>query len=315
MLFVWPYKQAEAKGDELRFSIRSTQRFTGGTAECLVIGDRPAWWGGPWVDCPLISTRGVANHRNRDTWHKLQVVARLYPSFVWMMDDLYFLKPFDAETIRHGRYNLRTDYSSSDMWTRLIVSTQVLLESRGYASLDYAVHWPQFVESANLAKVAYLQHAQFGLWEIMYNNLFPAEVPRSYKPDLCRLLKQPTVEVLDQAKRDAVVLNHVSDAWSSTLRDWLARELPDPHPNERESPQVPEAISRKPANVVAKKHDAPVHYTVRKVCDHEVSEFLAAAHAADIPAVAGARDGNDMVRIIVPAQYKPKAMEWIKKIV
>ena len=44
--FVWPYWHGGANGDEIRFSVRSVEKFFEGSAKCTIIGDKPPWFTG-----------------------------------------------------------------------------------------------------------------------------------------------------------------------------------------------------------------------------------------------------------------------------
>ena len=92
--FVWPYFSGAASGDELRFSIRSVERFFHGPVKVTLVGDRPDWFRGHVIQQPRIAM--VKHWGFRDMLAKMQTMAthpEIDSEFVWMMDDVYFLKP------------------------------------------------------------------------------------------------------------------------------------------------------------------------------------------------------------------------------
>ena len=102
--FVWPYWHGGANGDEIRFSVRSVETFFHGQVKCTIVGDRPPWYQGHVIHQPQIPLR--ENHGFRDMLAKMWVMAthaEIDADFVWMMDDIYLLKPVtwdDLETPR-----------------------------------------------------------------------------------------------------------------------------------------------------------------------------------------------------------------------
>ena len=105
MQFVWVYWNTGAKNDELRWSIRSVLKNYQGDAKIMVVGCKPDWYTGPHI--PVKRVRKGRNRAFRDSLNKLIIAAaskEVDDQFVWMMDDIYFNRPVDDETLKTHYY-------------------------------------------------------------------------------------------------------------------------------------------------------------------------------------------------------------------
>jgi hypothetical protein len=232
--FVWPYWHAGASGDELRWSIRSVEQHFEGATLCTIVGDRPPWWQGHVIDCPRI---GPAPNRGfRDMLNKMRTIAthpEIRPEFVWMMDDVYFLKPVTLEELQQPRaYGWREDASNS--WQRRKSNTMRLLREAGLSNHDYATHLPHHAEKQKLADLfeRFDLHANTLLWEVLYGNVY-RQHPIRPEPFFCRLLHPVEMPELRQRARLASVLNHTANAWCPAIREYLAEILQTPATGEQ----------------------------------------------------------------------------------
>ena len=170
--FVWPYWHGGANGDEIRFSVRSVEAFFQGAVKCTIVGDRPPWYTGhviPQARIPMTS-----NHGFRDMLAKMWTMAthpEIDPEFVWMMDDIYLLRPVTWDDLEMARaYPWREDQSNS--WQRRKSNTMRALRDRGRSNHDYATHLPHTVEKTKLRQVyeEFDLHQNCMLWEVVYGN-------------------------------------------------------------------------------------------------------------------------------------------------
>ncbi|WP_164104240.1 galactosyltransferase-related protein [Candidatus Laterigemmans baculatus] len=92
--FVWTYWADGAVGDELRYSIRSVLKYQPG-ARVVVVGDKPGWYTGDFISKPRIRKRD--HHAFKACYSKLIAAATELDRFVWMMDDVYWIKQFEME--------------------------------------------------------------------------------------------------------------------------------------------------------------------------------------------------------------------------
>ena len=143
MQFVWPYWQGGAQADELRWSIRSVETFFQGKAKITIIGDRPDWYHGHVIRKKRVPA-SKTNQAFRDMLSKVFYIAthaEIDPECVWMMDDIYFLKPFTLDAIKTPRAEpWRPDESNS--WQKRKTASMEALAARGLTQHDYATHLP-----------------------------------------------------------------------------------------------------------------------------------------------------------------------------
>jgi hypothetical protein len=228
--FVWPYWHAGASGDELRFSIRSVEANYRGTAKITIVGDRPEWFRGHVIHCPRIGP----NHSNRpyrDMLNKMWTMAthsEIDSEFVWMMDDVYFLRPVtwdDLDAPRAWRWH----ESRGNSWQRRKSNTMKALQQRGKTQYDYATHLPHSVEKSKLRQlfdVYQLQQNTF-LWEVLYGNEFRGK-PWGTRPFFARLSDARNPQDIERATAGASVMNHLAQCWTPAMRQFLESRLPQP---------------------------------------------------------------------------------------
>lgn len=256
--FVWPYWHAGASGDELRFSVRSVEANYRGLAKITIVGDRPPWYRGHVIDCPRIGP----NHSNRafrDMLTKMHVMAthsEIDSEFVWMMDDVYLLKPItwdDLDTPRAWRWveNL------GNSWQRRKTNTMAALKARGRTTHDYATHLPHTVEKARLRALwdLYGLAENTMLWEVLYGNEYRGR-PWGTRPFFARLNSVRSADEIAAKCEEASVMNHTAECWTPAMRTFLVGLFPSPAsievheagytPQFRRAMQQPRAVKRRP---------------------------------------------------------------------
>jgi len=259
--FVWPYWYGGASGDEIRFSVRSVEKFFQGKAKCLIIGDKPPWYSGPHLKKNRIGKD--TNHRRfRDTLSKLYWMAtrpEVDNEFIWMMDDIYFLKPFSVEDIQQPRAE-QWGPSEFNSWQRRKTNTMATLAERERTTHDYATHMPHHVEKEKLAALfeEFNLHENTLLWEVLYGNTH-REQPIGVRPFFRRFQTPRNLQTLRNLTKKATVMNHTSGAWSPEMREFLMEVLPDMATCEAKEGQIvptfkkQRVVKRRPATVTIKQ--------------------------------------------------------------
>lgn len=232
--FVWPYWHAGANGDEIRFSVRSVEKFFDGEAKCTIIGDRPPWFGGHCITQKR--SPNSTHHRGfRDTLAKLWTAANSPEvdfGFVWMMDDIYFMKKFSFEQISAPMAESFHN-ASGNTWQLLKKQTMEVLSALGHTTHDYATHLPHYVEREKIKAMfdAFNLHDRILIWEILYGNTY-RESPHRSRPFLTRLYTPISSKTEIPFLTEASVMNHTASAWNEYLRRFLIDLLPDRSPSE-----------------------------------------------------------------------------------
>lgn len=247
--FVWPYWDGGANGDELRWSIRSVETFFQGTAKITIIGDKPSWYHGHVIRKKRVP-KNKPNRPFRDMLSKVFFIAshqEIDSECVWMMDDVYYLKPFALEDIKTPRAE-PWRYSVGNAWQKRKTASMEALAERGLPQHDYATHMPHWLEKAKLRTMFddFNLHEHTMLWEVLYGNLY-RDTPQRTRPFFVRFKNQASADTLKNLTRNATVMNHVASAWCDGMRDFLSELLPRPSTAEGN-----EAVA-KPAFVVKPK--------------------------------------------------------------
>lgn len=228
--FVYPYWHGGAQGDELRWSMRSVEKFYVGKATFLLIGDKPDWYTGPYLP-QARAQKHTPNRGFRDMLAKVRTMAHheaTASQFVWMMDDIYFLNPVDLDALETPRAD-RWRPHDGNSWSRRKSNTMRVLAERGYTNHDYATHLPHVVEKGKLAALfeAFDLDQNTLLWEVLYGNVNRVN-PQPARPFLRRLWKPHVLEEYQQLTAAASVVNNTNDAWCEGLRAYLMALLPEP---------------------------------------------------------------------------------------
>jgi hypothetical protein len=168
--FVWPYWDGGAQADELRWSIRSVETFFQGKAKITIIGDKPDWYQGHCIRKKRVPA-SKTNRAFRDMLSKVFFIAshaEIDDECVWMMDDIYFLKPFTLDDIKAPRAEpwRRSDGNS---WQRRKTASMDALAAVGRSQHDYATHMPHWLEKDKLRTLfeEFNLHENTMLWEVL----------------------------------------------------------------------------------------------------------------------------------------------------
>lgn len=224
--FVWTYWGDGAVGDEIRYSIRSVLKHHPG-ARVIVVGDKPDWYTGEHFDKPRISRR--PHQAFKDCYSKIIHAAELLTQFVWMMDDVYWIKPFpmrDAiapKYVRHVSQQRYQDWAPSTKWARTRADAYQWLLDNDRPTYDFAAHLPQPIVAAEINKM----ESELGLlenyknWECLYLNSYHADHAQDWGRRFLRVNK----------KRDIIqtlhsVLNHTHSHFTGVVEAYLEGLFP-----------------------------------------------------------------------------------------
>ena len=234
--FVFPYWHRGASDDEIRWSVRSIETNYRGKSKITIIGDRPPWYSGHYIPQARVG-KHTANRPFRDMLAKIWTMAthpEIDGEFVWMMDDVYLIKPVTLDELAMPRA-VRWFASESNSWQKRKTSTMAALTAAGRSTFDYATHLPHVAEKEKLRQIydEFNLHENTMLWEVLYGNTF-REQPQSPFPFLRRIQKRIGLDELRQLTEQATVFNHTASAWCPGVREFLAERLPTPSTCETE---------------------------------------------------------------------------------
>ena len=175
--FVWTYYGKEEIDKELYYSINLVKKWHP-DSRCIVIGDKPDWYDGEFIHKPRIQR--TPHQAFKDCYSKLLKAAEGLDQFIWMMDDVYWLKPFtikEAATpkyVRHVTQERIYNWRPKNKWGRTRKESYKWLLENDYPTYDFASHMPQPI----ISKSFILNEEELGLmenyknWENIYFNRF-----------------------------------------------------------------------------------------------------------------------------------------------
>lgn len=241
--FVWCNYQDGASDDELRWSIRSVWKHYERDFEIVIVGDRPSWYTGLHIPCRRLPQQ--PERAFRDCYNRLLTACddvRVSSPFVWMMDDVYWLRPFTQREAlapkfyRTGRPNKKP---GRNKWQKLKQKAFDEMHASGYALRDFASHMPQPIYKHSFLRMENrhnLLNGECKNWEIIYYNSCPnlSRDAVNAQKWLYRFLQPVTRSQLEiEVKPWHRFLNNGARAWSDDLKNYLAARFPDASPFER----------------------------------------------------------------------------------
>lgn len=228
--FVWCYFDKPAKLDELRFSIRSVLQNYGGKAKITIVGDNPDWYQGHRIEHDR-QPRGRGFERGlSDVLSKMSLISdhpEIDSEFVWMMDDLFMVKPTSRQQLKKGRAAGLIRSSRRNRWARIKSETAERLRRLDLPRRDFGTHLCHYIEKHKLASIfeTWNPHTELFLWEVVYGNTYHAK-PLKHDPFLRRTAKRESAATYDRWATESHFLNIYSQAWCVAFRDWLSDKFP-----------------------------------------------------------------------------------------
>lgn len=225
---VYPWKSTDARWHELRYSLRSVEKFFGDTScPIFILGDKPPHWmqwekrGKPiphrvqWIDAPSY----------QDALHK---GVRLAKEVIWMNDDLVLLQPCDWDSFRvavhQGDYDtakLADWIESPNDWKKGVAKAVAQLKAKGIAEpKNFSTHTPYLFsreKALEIFKLFPIGHK--APMETLYHNFHgtPSQEIGGFKTNSFPF-------------GDAVILNHSDGTLTPDMRLGLQELFPEKAP-------------------------------------------------------------------------------------
>lgn len=261
MQFVYPYWHNGANDDEIRWSVRSIEKNFQGQSSITIIGDKPPWYSGHYIPQRRVGLHNT-NRAFRDMLSKIWTMAthpEIKGEFVWMMDDIYIIKPTTIEQLEVPRA-VRWHQSDSNSWQRRKKNTMRALAESGRTVHDFATHLPHVVDKEKLKHLYDEFNLQTNtmLWEVLYGNTFRGH-PELPFPFFRRIQRKMNLEDLKATTEHAHVFNHTESAWCPGVRLFLAEMFPTPARCEMEQEFRPTFKRTKAARRPVKRRPPETH--------------------------------------------------------
>jgi len=239
--FVFPYWHRGANDDEIRWAVRSIEQNFQGKSKITIIGDKPPWYNGHYIPQQRVH-KHTTNRPFRDMLTKVWTMAthpEIDQEFVWMMDDVYLIKPVTIDELAIPRA-VRWHESECNSWQRRKKNTMRALAAVGRTVHDFATHLPHVAEKDKLKELydEFGLHQNTMLWEVLYGNTFRGQ-PQSPFPFFRRIQQRMNLQDLKAITENAKIFNHTARAWCPGVRDFLSELFPNPASCESDQPFQP----------------------------------------------------------------------------
>lgn len=240
---VYPYVAGPARGDELRFSLRSVEKNFVGTPRVWIVGDRPDWYTGNSI--PHTRIRPCRHRPRFDQVAKAKKILKekkIGEEFLWMMDDVYFVKPITLGELRkpwmRGDFNLtklRTFHAKNN-WLRAKRLTFEKLAEEGLPIDDMGAHIPYVYEKTKLRRLLrrYRLDKNPYVLNLLYCNVYATSLPQQCDTIRRRDHGKGTAQSIRDRVQSVLILNHPDEGYTPEMVEALSEMFPEPSKYERD---------------------------------------------------------------------------------
>lgn len=245
MTFAWVYWKG-SQNDELRWSIRSVLKNYEGKANILVVGDKPKWYSGEHI--PVKRAKKQPRRGFRDVLNKIHRICtgdEVPESFVWMMDDIYFVNTVTFSDLKkhyyHGSQHSRrvSTVKHKNGWQELKRISFLEAEKAGMPTYDFCTHLPHVLQKSRFLET----WDKFNLkdrtlqWEILYGAMHFRK-RSTYKGFFRRIKSRENGQKLVGGTKKKII-NNSNGGWKEPLRAYLWNKFPDMAPCESQEAKPP----------------------------------------------------------------------------
>ena len=227
MHFVYPFIHSKANDRELQLSIASIRKNYQGESKVIVIGDRPAF------EVDVVIEQPRSSGAFRDVIKKLWFAVKskeVADQFVFMMDDIWFVKPITEAGLRTPRHSgCRENLDSwkpSNNWLKSKKRTMIELRSRGFDQYDYSNHCPQFLDKTNVREMFVEWDLMNSVWEwkTIYQNVYGKDAAPC-RPYRWRWNGPKSEEKLRKGFSSCSIANCNSSGFDDTANEFISQFL------------------------------------------------------------------------------------------
>ena len=235
---VYPFLDHAARGDELRWSLRSLKNLKGCVPMPVVIGRPPEWYAGDRIP---VTENG---QREQDVQSKLLTACwsdLVTQRFLVFSDDTVVSGEVDVKELFAARHRGGGNYTESDIsrisgsaWQDARKATLSECASRGWPTKDASTHWPWCFEKQKLIQLASEIDLTQRKWliEILYANRFAVE-SKSINGEFVYVRGEKNAFFWQSIFGRHSVVNWSDSAFDESLRAALLEHFPQPSPWEK----------------------------------------------------------------------------------
>lgn len=237
-MFVWIYWHGGAKADELRWSMRSVLQNYQGNASIMLVGDPPPWYTGPVIKVNRVDQCKYRPYRDQLNKFRIICDSPLIPNtFIWMMDDIYFLKPVTyADLQQHLMIgSVPAVIRGNTTWLQHKRDTFAVLATHKKPQIDYCTHMPHIIEKDKFMHV----WNKYGLdtntlqWELLYGAEHFTNPVRANTKLFTRVQQRISTAPA------SMIINNSERGWTPPLQTFLFNTFTEKSPYESDTVATP----------------------------------------------------------------------------
>lgn len=249
---VYPY--IPSNWEELKYSLRSAEQYFQEDFNVYILSNKcPKWVNG----INYIKTNYFEDP-HQDVVNKYYRIIKLVDNFIWMSDDIYFLKPTFLDDIQCQGYEPKKPDNASTWGIRINNASKLLPKSTQY---NYSTHTPLYFESKKLKKLMHKYSILSG--ELSVKVLYFNTYNTIHKPLTNRVFKTNTSSV--KIRPEHRYLCHNDAGLTDKVKEYLQYRFSIPSKFEKIKSPVPIIKIQKQNNFCT------LHYTGKKenyIYDH-----------------------------------------------
>jgi hypothetical protein len=235
---VYPFLDHAARGDELRWSLRSLQNLKGCVVMPVIVGRAPEWYAGDRI---AVTENGS---RERDVQSKLLTACwtdYVTERFLVFSDDTVVSSEIDIKDLLTARHRGGGNYTDSDIariggspWQESRKATLAECAARGWTTKDTSTHWPWCFEKQKLLQLASEVDLTSRNWliEILYANRFQVSTEPAAN-DFAYVRGNKAQAYWEKTLQSRKAVNWSDAAFDGSLRAALLEHFPQPSPWEK----------------------------------------------------------------------------------
>lgn len=232
--------------NELRYSLRSLEKYASRLGRVFVVGHKPEWLAGV-VHVPADDVHHCNKDANLIDKILLAIKAGCSKRFIFASDDQLLLAPVDLSTVpaMYGEDLTGKDEWKDGRWWKRLQSTRDYLVSRNLPVLNYDTHVFQPFDAKEFVRVASEAPYADGLGFCINTLIHNASKPTNAVPINGRKLNIDNdtwnLERIRKSSGGKMFLGYNDNGLTDTLKRFLAERFPDI--SKYETDDIPQAIA------------------------------------------------------------------------
>lgn len=225
------------QNNELRYSMRSVQKYLSGYRNIYVVGADPGFLTGIiYVPCNDVYRGNADGNMIHKFLHLIRTYGKeLSEPFIYMCDDFYFLQPTNVSQVKHwysvDLARMPDSYFANRLWMNRLKRTRDVLLTNGLPALHYDLHVPvpfskiQFPEI--MSRYDYARGMGYTIVSLYVNNLkdiTPVKI-QGEKVDIFKSLSLEQISALTDSCRFMAINDN---GLNNSLITFLQNRFPEP---------------------------------------------------------------------------------------